>query len=106
MTPSERLAEMTWRWVDGERETVLAWLARLGGQLVPCGEGTWAGPGPSGLAGGLEWPAPDPLGVAIALAFLVLGPLWPHVVPKALDLVNAEWRRRRTAARQEGRRAR
>jgi hypothetical protein len=112
MTPAERVAQMTWRWVDGDTAAVLTWLTRLGCtvRVIEAGERgegrSFAVDGPQGMTVGLEFPPPDPVGVIVSLGFVLFGLWWPQVVPQALPLVTTEWRRRARAARQEGRRAR
>jgi hypothetical protein len=99
MTPSGRLAQQTWRWIDGETEAVLAWLRRFGMTVRPLGDTDWVIEGLAGVTVGLASPPPDPLAVAIPLGYAFFGSWWPLVVPELLDLVKAEWTHRRTAQR-------
>ena len=102
MSPDRRLAEMTWRWIDGEPEAVLAWLRRLGMTVRAQGPDDWAIDGLTGVTVGLTSPPSDPLGVAIPLGFAFFGPWWPLVVPEMLTIVQGEWSRRRKAQRVVG----
>jgi hypothetical protein len=103
MTPSARLAEQTWRWCDGETEPVLAWLRRLGMTVcqTDAAQGDWTIAGLTGVTVGLSYPPVDPVGVAQMLGKAFFGMWWPQIVPDMFDLVQAEWRRRRKAARRQ-----
>jgi hypothetical protein len=97
MTPAQRLAAQTWRWIDGDTAQVLAWLERAGMTVRPLGAGQWAIDGLAGVTVGLTSPAPDPVGVAVQLGVAWCGIWWPWAAPELLALVHQEWARRRRA---------
>jgi len=54
-----------------------------------------------GITGGTNFNT-DPIGKAVIIAYCILGPLWPAIVPGLLECVKAEWKLQSKKAKKGG----
>lgn len=87
--PTDRLVEMAF----SDLNTVHAWMSQFPHLTVTRHEDSIIARHENGFTAGFGPLAP--LDAGIALAFAVLGPHWMFVVPKLIDRISAELKRRK-----------